>query len=48
MIVEISVFDTPTFSVEHLFDTPNNQALINDFKVSNDALISLLTTRTTK
>ena len=38
MIVEFSVLDTPTFSVEHLFDTPNNQALINDFKVSNDAL----------
>ena len=38
MIVEFSVFDTPAFSVEHLFDTPNNQTLINDFKVSNDAL----------
>lgn len=38
MIVEFSVYDTPAFSVEHLFESPENQVLIEKFNVSNDAL----------
>jgi len=38
MIVEFSVYDTPAFSVEHLFDSPENQTLVENFNVSNEAL----------
>lgn len=30
MIVEFSVIDTPDFSVEHLFDSPENAGLIKN------------------
>ena len=33
MIVEFSVYDTPAFSVEHLFESPENQILIEKFNV---------------
>lgn len=37
MIVEFSVFDTEYFSIEHLLDSPNNFALIDEFEAGNDA-----------
>ncbi|MBO4321031.1 MAG: hypothetical protein J5857_11260 [Treponema sp.] len=37
MIVEFSVYDTPYFSVEHLFDSENNQKLIEEFEAGNNA-----------
>ncbi|MCQ2050506.1 MAG: hypothetical protein MJZ22_05860 [Candidatus Saccharibacteria bacterium] len=37
MIVEFSVPDTKDFTVEHLFDSPENQKLISNFQAINDA-----------
>lgn len=37
MRVEERTFDTPVYSVEHLFDVPDYKRLIDDFTVSNDA-----------
>lgn len=37
MIVEFSILDTPTYTVEHLLDSPENTNLINNFSVGNDA-----------
>lgn len=31
MIVEFSVLDTDDFSIEHIFDSPENENLIADF-----------------
>ena len=37
MIVEFSVFDTPYFSIEHLFDSDANAHLIEGFEAGNGA-----------
>lgn len=37
MIVEFSVIDTKDFTIEHLFDSPENQDLIANFQATNDA-----------
>ena len=37
MIVEFSVVDTKDFTIEHLFDSPENQDLIANFQATNDA-----------
>lgn len=37
MIAEFSVFDTKDFSVEHLFDSPENSKLISAFEAGNEA-----------
>lgn len=37
MIVEFSVLDTDDFTVEHIFDSPENQELISDFCALNGA-----------
>ena len=37
MIAEFSVFDTKYFSVEHLFDSPENSKLISTFEAGNEA-----------
>ena len=37
MITEFSVFDTKDFSVEHLFDSPENIYLITEFEAGNNA-----------
>ena len=37
MIVEFSVFDTPYFSIEHLFDSDVNAHLIEGFEAGNGA-----------
>lgn len=50
MIAEFSVFDTPKLSVEHLFDSPQNDGLISSFNVANNAygLESYLKNQATK
>ena len=37
MIVEFSVLDTDDFTVEHIFDSPENKELISDFCALNGA-----------
>lgn len=37
MIVEFSVYDAPAYSVEHLFDSSENEELIASFSVANNA-----------
>ena len=37
MIVEFSVVDTKDYTIEHLFDSPENQDLIANFEATNDA-----------
>lgn len=37
MIIEFSVVDTKDYKIEHLFDSPENQDLIANFKATNDA-----------
>ncbi len=37
MIVEFSVLDTDDFSIEHIFDSPENKSLIADFCALNGA-----------
>ncbi len=37
MIVEFSVFDTDDFSIEHIFDSLENENLISDFCALNGA-----------
>lgn len=39
MIVEFSVVDTKDFTIEHLFDSPENQDLIANFQATNDAAV---------
>lgn len=37
MIIEFSVYDTEIYTVEHLFDSKNNQNLIAEFVAGNNA-----------
>ena len=37
MIVELSILDTPTFTIEHLLDSSENPDLVNNFSVGNEA-----------
>jgi hypothetical protein len=37
MIAEFSVFDTPNFSIEHIFDSEENAELITGFEAGNNA-----------
>ena len=37
MIAEFSIFDTKDYSVEHLFDSPENKDLIAEFKADKNA-----------
>lgn len=37
MIVEFSILDTDDFSIEHIFDSPENESLIADFCALNGA-----------
>lgn len=37
MIVEFSLLDTDDFAVEHLFDSSENDRLVSEFSVPNDA-----------
>lgn len=39
MIVEFSVVDTKDFTIEHLFDSPENQDLIANFQATNSTRI---------
>lgn len=50
MIVEFSVYDDEDYSVEHIFDSPENLDLISSFSVANNAygLESYLKNQATK
>ncbi len=37
MLAEFSVFDTPSYSVEHLFDSPENETIVSHFIAPNNA-----------
>ncbi len=37
MIVELSILDTPTFTIEHLLDSSENPDFVNNFSVGNEA-----------
>ena len=37
MLAEFSVFDTSAYSVEHLFDSPENETLVSHFIAPNNA-----------